>query len=153
MIETGRRSRSAPLPLSASQTRLWHLSQFAPSSPAFNELVTIRKAGPLDVRALRRALTDVVARHEVWRTTFKTIDHDWMVGQFYPGHQQGGLRNPNFKALDGPFAMLAVRHMVVTDYPFLCEDEKWTDAYLARFAPEVSAGCPLGDAVSRRAAL
>jgi hypothetical protein len=36
--------------------------------------------------------------------------------------------------LDGPFAMIAVRHMVVTDYPFLGENEKWTGAYFARFA-------------------
>jgi hypothetical protein len=85
------------------------------------------------------------------KTTF--VERGLMVGQFYPGHQQGGLRNPNFKALDGPFAMLAVRHMVVTDYPFLCEDEKWTDAYVARFAPEIAAGCPLGDAGPHRAAL
>jgi amino acid adenylation domain-containing protein len=68
------RSRSAPLPLSVSQTRLWHLSQLAPDSPAYNELVTIRKAGPLDVEALRRAFTDVLARHEVLRTAFRTID-------------------------------------------------------------------------------
>jgi hypothetical protein len=78
------------------------------------------------------------------KTTF--VERGLMVGQFYPGHQQGGLRNPYFKALDGPFAMLAVRHMVVTDYPFLCENEQWTDAYLARFTPEIS-----GD--TRRAAL
>ena len=68
------RSRSAPLPLSASQTQLWHLSQLAPGSPAYNELVTIRKAGPLDVEALSRALTEVVARHEAWRTAFRTVD-------------------------------------------------------------------------------
>jgi amino acid adenylation domain-containing protein len=68
------RSRSAPLPLSVSQTRLWHLSQFAPDSPAYNELVTVRKAGPLDVEALRCAFTDVVARHEVLRTALRTID-------------------------------------------------------------------------------
>jgi amino acid adenylation domain-containing protein len=68
------RSRSAPLPLSVSQTRLWHLSQFAPDSPAYNGLFTIRKAGPLDVEALRRAFTDVLARHEVLRTTLRTID-------------------------------------------------------------------------------
>jgi amino acid adenylation domain-containing protein len=37
-------------------------------------LITIRKTGPLDVQALRRAFTDVVARHEAWRTTFKTVD-------------------------------------------------------------------------------
>jgi hypothetical protein len=77
------------------------------------------------------------------KTTF--VERGLMVGQFYPGHQQGGLRNPYFKALDGPFAMLAVRHMVVTDYPFLCENEKWMDAYVARFAPDNSITCPLAD--------
>jgi hypothetical protein len=76
------------------------------------------------------------------KTTF--VERGLMVGQFYPGHQQGGLRNPNFKALDGPFAMLAVRHMVVTDYPFLCGNEKWVDAYVARFAPDTSIKCPFG---------
>ena len=67
------------------------------------------------------------------------VERGLMVGQFYPGHPQGGLRNPDFKALDGPFAMLAVRHMVITDYPFLCENEKWIDAYVARFALDKSA--------------
>jgi amino acid adenylation domain-containing protein len=68
------RSKSGLLPLSISQTRLWYLSQLAPNSPAYNELITISKAGPLDVEALRRALTEVVARHEAWRTTFRTVD-------------------------------------------------------------------------------
>ena len=68
------RSGSSPLPLSVSQTRLWYLSQLAPDSPAYNELITIRKTGPLDVEALRRALSEVVARHEAWRTTFRTVD-------------------------------------------------------------------------------
>jgi amino acid adenylation domain-containing protein len=68
------RSELGPLPLSVSQTRLWYLSQLAPDSPACNELITIRKTGPLDVEALRRALTEVVARHEAWRTTFRAVD-------------------------------------------------------------------------------
>jgi hypothetical protein len=68
------RSALGPLPLSVSQTRLWYLSQLAPDSPACNELITIRKTGPLDVEALRRALTEVVARHEAWRTTFRAVD-------------------------------------------------------------------------------
>ena len=46
-----------------------------------------------------------------------------MVGQFYPDHQQGGLRNPDFRALDAPYAILAIRHMVATDYPFLCDND------------------------------
>jgi amino acid adenylation domain-containing protein len=68
------RSGSGPLPLSVSQTRLWYLSQLAPESPAYNELITIRKTGPLDVEALRRALTEVVARHQAWRSTFAAVD-------------------------------------------------------------------------------
>ena len=68
------RSGLGPLPLSVSQTRLWYLSQLAPDAPAYNELITIRKTGPLDMEAVRRALTEVVARHEAWRTTFRTAD-------------------------------------------------------------------------------
>jgi amino acid adenylation domain-containing protein len=68
------RSRSGPLPLSVSQTRLWYLSQLAPDSRAFNELIEIHKTGALDVEALRRAFTEVVSRHEAWRTTFRTVD-------------------------------------------------------------------------------
>ena len=66
------RTASGPLPLSVSQSQLWYLSQLAPDSPAYNELITIRKTGPLDVEALHCALTEVVARHEAWRTTFRT---------------------------------------------------------------------------------
>ncbi len=73
------------------------------------------------------------------------VNRGLMVGQFYPGHQHPGLRNPDFRPLDAPFAMLAIRHMVVTDYPFLCDNEKWMVAYDARFASGNSAACPLGD--------
>jgi hypothetical protein len=65
---------SGALPLSASQAQLWYLSQLAPDSFAFNELIEIRKTGPLDVEALHRALSAVVSRHEAWRTTFACVD-------------------------------------------------------------------------------
>jgi hypothetical protein len=74
MRSVASRSGAGPLPLSVSQTGLWYLSQLAPDSPAFNELITIRKTGPLDVEALRCALVKVVARHEAWRTTFAAVD-------------------------------------------------------------------------------
>ncbi len=67
------RSGSVPLPLSVSQTRLWRLGQLAPDSRACNEVITIRKTGPLDVEALRCAFTEATARHEAWRTTFRTV--------------------------------------------------------------------------------
>ncbi|MGO9380972.1 MAG: non-ribosomal peptide synthetase [Mycobacterium sp.] len=68
------RTASGPLPLSASQAQLWYLSQLAPDSRALNELIEIHKTGALDVEALRRALSTVVSRHEVWRTTFACVD-------------------------------------------------------------------------------
>ena len=68
------RTGSGPLPLSVSQARLWSLSQLARDLPVHNEVITIRKTGPLDVEALRCAFTEVVARHEAWRTTFSTVD-------------------------------------------------------------------------------
>jgi amino acid adenylation domain-containing protein len=68
------RTASGPLPLSASQSQLWYLSQLAPCSRAFNEVIEIRKTGALDVDALRRALSAVVARHDALRTTFDSVD-------------------------------------------------------------------------------
>ncbi len=65
---------SGPMPLSASQSQMWYQSQLAPDARMLNEVVEIRKSGALDVDALRRALTDVVARHEALRTTFDLID-------------------------------------------------------------------------------
>ena len=68
------RTASGPLPLSASQSQPWYLSQLAPDSRAFNEVIEIRKTGALDVEALRRALSAVVARHEALRTTFDCVE-------------------------------------------------------------------------------
>jgi len=68
------RTASGPLPLSASQSQLWYLSQLAPDSRASNDVIEIRKTGALDVEALRRALSAVVARHEALRTTFDSVD-------------------------------------------------------------------------------
>jgi amino acid adenylation domain-containing protein len=68
------RTASGPMPLSASQSQLWYLSQLAPDSRALNEVIEIRKTGALDVEALRRALSAVVARHEVLRMTFDSVD-------------------------------------------------------------------------------
>ena len=65
---------SGPMPLSASQSQMWYQSQLAPNSRMLNEVVEIRKTGPLDVDALRRSLTEVVARHEALRTTFDVVE-------------------------------------------------------------------------------
>ena len=61
------------LPLSFAQERLWFLDQLIPGSPAYTIFDAVRLRGPLDVDALRRALTELVRRHEILRSTFPSV--------------------------------------------------------------------------------
>lgn len=62
------------LPLSFAQERLWFLDQLEPGSAAYSDPTALRLRGTLDVASLERALSEIVRRHEVLRTTFTTID-------------------------------------------------------------------------------
>ncbi|WP_327146071.1 non-ribosomal peptide synthase/polyketide synthase [Nocardia sp. NBC_01327] len=64
------RPRPARIPLSPAQQRLWLLNRFDTASGAYNIPLVLRLRGALDVEALRRAVADVVARHEVLHTVF-----------------------------------------------------------------------------------
>ncbi|MEM8931460.1 MAG: amino acid adenylation domain-containing protein, partial [Acidobacteriota bacterium] len=64
----------SPLPLSYPQERVWLLHQLDPTSTAYNFQMTVWFDGSLDVDALRRTLTEIVRRHEVFHCTFPAID-------------------------------------------------------------------------------
>ena len=66
--------RDRPLRLSFAQQRLWFLHQLDPESPAYNLPQAFAVSGALDVASFVRALSEVVRRHEVLRTVFRTID-------------------------------------------------------------------------------
>ena len=61
-------------PLSAAQRRLWLIDRIEPGSAAYNMPAAFRLRGRLDEAALERALSTIVARHEVLRTTFHEVD-------------------------------------------------------------------------------
>ncbi|GAB33678.1 non-ribosomal peptide synthetase [Gordonia otitidis] len=63
-------SRPDEIPLSHAQTRMWFINRFDPTSGSYNIPLVMRLTGVLDVDALWGAVADVVARHEVLRTTF-----------------------------------------------------------------------------------
>jgi hypothetical protein len=71
-----RRQRpTAPLPLSFAQQRLWFLDRLVPNSPFYNLPSAFRLRapliqGPIDEKAVRAALNEIVTRHEVLRTSF-----------------------------------------------------------------------------------
>ncbi|WP_245665884.1 condensation domain-containing protein, partial [Nocardia sienata] len=58
------------VPLSLAQQRMWFLNRFDRASAAYNIPLAIRLSGALDVEALRAAVSDLVARHEVLRTVY-----------------------------------------------------------------------------------
>jgi amino acid adenylation domain-containing protein len=61
------------LPLSFAQQRLWFLDRLEPDSAVYNIPLILRLHGPLAVPALATALTEIVRRHEVLRTTYGMV--------------------------------------------------------------------------------
>ncbi|RDI51834.1 non-ribosomal peptide synthase/polyketide synthase, partial [Nocardia mexicana] len=66
--------RPERIPLSLAQQRMWFLNRFDQESAAYNVPMAVRLTGELNVAALREAIGDVVARHEVLRTVYPEAD-------------------------------------------------------------------------------
>lgn len=70
---------SGRAPLSAAQRRLWYLHLLSPASPVYNVAAAYEIRGPLDARALRRALEALVRRHEGLRSAVIAVDGEpWL---------------------------------------------------------------------------
>ncbi|MEO5816462.1 MAG: amino acid adenylation domain-containing protein [Gemmatimonadaceae bacterium] len=67
-------ARPGRIPLSFSQELIWMLDRATPGLTAYNMPMARRLSGPLDVVALERALTSIVARHEILRTRLPARD-------------------------------------------------------------------------------
>ncbi|GAA3854758.1 hypothetical protein GCM10022243_20300 [Saccharothrix violaceirubra] len=84
-----------------------------------------------------------LADHTVVDRTQELLKPDYtqqglMIGEFHPGPpDKAGLWNPAFRPLRSPVPLLAVRHMVPTDFPFLRDDDATVAAYLQRFGDRV----------------
>ncbi|MEV0732759.1 DUF6875 domain-containing protein [Polymorphospora sp. NPDC050346] len=72
------------------------------------------------------------------RLKSRFVAHGLMLGEFHDGPPaKGGLWNPDFPALRCPVPLLAIRHMVPTDFLFLRDDPDHVRAYLARHAGQI----------------
>jgi amino acid adenylation domain-containing protein/non-ribosomal peptide synthase protein (TIGR01720 family) len=61
-------------PLSFAQERIWFLAQLDPDAAAYNVPAAVRMRGALDLARFKRALAQVVQRHELLRTRFIEVD-------------------------------------------------------------------------------
>ena len=66
--------RPALLPLSLAQQGLWFLDQLDTGRARYNVPLALRLEGALDADALRRALNEIVRRHETLRASFRQQD-------------------------------------------------------------------------------
>ncbi|MFJ7083899.1 amino acid adenylation domain-containing protein [Streptomyces griseus] len=69
-----RTERPERLPLSRAQRRLWFIDALEGPSASYNIPLVLRPAEPLDSVVLGHALVDLVERHEVLRTRYRSVD-------------------------------------------------------------------------------
>ncbi|NEO70809.1 amino acid adenylation domain-containing protein, partial [Moorena sp. SIO3H5] len=68
------RSDSEQLPLSWAQERLWFLNQLEGNSATYNIPAALKITGHLAINTLKQTLSEIINRHEVLRTSFRTVN-------------------------------------------------------------------------------
>ena len=76
--------RGQPLPLSSAQRRLWVLSQIEGPGPTYHVPLGLRLPQQADGAQLQAALSAVVARHEILRTTYHRDADTSVVQRVHP---------------------------------------------------------------------
>jgi amino acid adenylation domain-containing protein len=69
-----RRAAGEPVPLAYGQRRLWLVDQLKPGTSAYNETNSLRFRFPLDLDVFRRAINEIVRRHECLRMSVHVVD-------------------------------------------------------------------------------
>ncbi|HEY1353938.1 MAG TPA: amino acid adenylation domain-containing protein [Ktedonobacteraceae bacterium] len=95
-------------PVSSAQQSMWVLHQLAAEAVSYTILGGLHLEGPLHLQVIQRALTTIVNRHEVLRTTFPTIDGRPVQAIEPPGEQ-------HFPLIDLAALPTAVRTQVQRD--------------------------------------
>jgi hypothetical protein len=66
---------NTPAPVSLSQEQLLLRERSNQGVPLlYNECIKLRMEGPLDVRILEKSFTEIIRRHEIWRTSYDAND-------------------------------------------------------------------------------
>ncbi|MFH9663541.1 condensation domain-containing protein [Streptomyces sp. NPDC017248] len=127
-----RMERGPEIPLSHTQRRLWFLNRLHGAAATYNMPIAYRLRGPLNVRAVERALNDLIHRHESLRTAYP----DW------DGRPQQVVLDPDEAPV--PLPVVAVteeelprRLTTAARYPFDLTAETALRATLFRLADEV----------------
>jgi hypothetical protein len=115
-----------------SMQRFTELQQMAPTSK--KHLVSVLIVLPRidrdssdELNALQRELKD------------EFVSNGLMIGQFHPKCEARGLWSGEFRPLQSPIPLLAIREMVPSDLPFLVESTLHASKYFERYARSIPA--------------
>jgi heptaprenyl diphosphate synthase len=72
--------------------------------------------------------------HSQIKTAF--VQEGLMVTQSYPGCDMRSVRNPELRAYESPYPLMALRLMAIHDILFVGENEEWFSAYHLRFGAQ-----------------
>ncbi|MBV6623046.1 MAG: amino acid adenylation domain-containing protein [Rivularia sp. (in: Bacteria)] len=61
-------------PLSFAQQRLWFLDKLEPGNPFYNIPGAVKLKGKLNITALEQSINEIIQRHQILRSIFKTIN-------------------------------------------------------------------------------
>lgn len=67
-------SRRRKIPLSFAQERMWFLDQYQQNDSSYNVASVYKLKGNINVKVLEDAFNEIILRHEVLRTNFKTVN-------------------------------------------------------------------------------
>lgn len=66
-------SRQGDLPVSFAQERVYFIEQLAPSITAYQFQESLHIKGTLDINILEKSISEILRRHEIFRTTFPAV--------------------------------------------------------------------------------
>lgn len=101
--------RPEQIPLSFAQQRLWLLDQLEPDQHTYTVPLLLRLRGKLNVDVLGEALSEIVRRHEILRTSFPIQDgHPWQV---ISSHAKTAIKVIDLTHLDADARELRIREL------------------------------------------
>ncbi|MER6024335.1 condensation domain-containing protein, partial [Streptomyces anulatus] len=142
-----RRPRPARPPLSFGQRRLWFLARSQGEDGSYNIPLALDITGRLDPAALRHALSDVAARHEILRTVLPVQD-----GEAWQQVLDIASAEPVLSEISVRAAQLAERVTAEAARPFAVERETPLRAVLFTAEPEPVGQAPFEQAATERGA-
>ncbi len=130
-LQFARLEETAPRPVSIAQEQIMRMERSLPGLPQFNLPFALRLTGPLNVRALRRSLVEVVSRHESLRTRFTWIKKS-PVAFVVPPKDITSLLVIEDMTATGVKRVTRVRFLQLKKAKLLGEQEAWLPFDLAR---------------------